>query len=59
MKPLIVKGSELSSAINAEGEGLKQFRTVTSTSDTLKEINVPRVHPIFICFSPLYTNGRS
>jgi hypothetical protein len=59
MKPLIVKGNELSSAINAEGEGLRQFRTVTSPSDTLKEINVPRVHTIFILFSPLYTIGTS
>jgi hypothetical protein len=57
MKPLSVKGNELSSAINAEGEGLRQFRTVTSPSDNLKEINLPRVHAILIRFSPLYTNG--
>jgi hypothetical protein len=59
MKPSSAKGNELSSAINADGEVLRQFRTVTSSSDTLKEINVPRVHPMFIRFSPLYSNGSS
>lgn len=59
MKPLGVKGNELSSAINADGEVLRQFRTVTSSSDTSKEINILRVHPIFIRFSPFYTNGSS
>jgi hypothetical protein len=54
MKPLSVKGNELSSAINVGGENLRQFRTVTSSSDTLKEINLPTVHPTFIGFSPLY-----
>jgi len=59
MKPLSVKGNDLSSAINADEEDLRQFRTVTSSSDILKEINLPTIHPTFTGFSPLYTNGNS
>jgi hypothetical protein len=59
MKPLSVKDNELSSAINADGEDLRQFGTVTSSSDTSKEINLPTTQPTFIGFSPLYTNSSS